>query len=54
MEDKNYGKFKLFVGDYSIKLMAEEDELEIADHYRGTHNKKYFMVRDRRVGHMIR
>ena len=54
MKDKNYGKFKWFVGDYSIKSMAEEDELEIADYYRGTHNNKYFMPWDKRDGHMIR
>ena len=40
--------------DYSIKSMAEEDELEIADHYRGTHNKKYFLSWDKKDGNMIR
>ena len=34
--------------------MAVEDGLDIADHYRATHNKKYFMAWDKRDGHMIR
>ena len=48
MEDKDYGKFKWFVCDYIDKSMALEDELEIANYFRGTHNKKYFMDWDRR------
>ena len=44
IENKDYGKFQWSVGDYSIKSLAIEDDLEIADHYRGTHNKKYFMA----------
>ena len=54
VESEDYGKFKWYIGDYSIKSMAMEDGLEIADHYRGTHNKKYFMAWDKRDGHMIR
>ena len=54
IENKDYGKFKWSVGDYSIKSLAIEDDLEIADHYRGTHNKKYFMAWDKRDGHMIK
>jgi hypothetical protein len=54
MEKVDYGKFKWLVGDYSIKSMAEEDGLEIADDYRRMHNKKYFMAWDKRDGHMIR
>lgn len=54
IEKIDYGKFKWSVGDYSIKSLAIEDNLEIADHYRGTHNKKYFMAWDKRDGHMIR
>ena len=53
MEDKNYGKFNLFEGDYSIKSMVEEEELEISDHYRGTHNKNYSITWEKRDGHMI-
>ena len=53
-EKGNYGKFKWYICDYSIKSMAVEDGLEIADHYRSTHNKKYFMAWDKRDGHMIR
>ncbi len=30
------------------------DGLEIADNYRETHNKKYYMAWDKRDGHMIR
>ena len=54
IEKIDYGKFKWSVGDYSIKSLAIEDNLEIADHYRETHNKKYFMAWDKRDGHMIR
>ena len=54
MEKKDYGKFKSIVGDYSIKSLAIEDGLEIAEHYRATHYKKYFMSWDKRDGHMIR
>ena len=54
IEKEDYGKFKWYVGDYSIKSLALEDGLEIADHYRNTHNKKYFMAWDKRDGHMIR
>jgi len=34
--------------------MASNDALEIADNYRETHNKKYYMAWDKRDGHMIR
>ena len=33
--------------------MAVEDGLDIADHYRSTHSKKYFMAWDKRDGLMI-
>ena len=53
IEKIEYGKFKWYV-DYNIKSLAIEDNLEIKDHYRGTQNKKYFMVWDKRDRHMIR
>lgn len=54
MEVANYGKFKWTVGDYSIRSMALEDGLDIAQNYREVHNKQYFMAWDKRDGHMIR
>ena len=54
IENKDYGKFKFSIGDYSIKSLWIEDDLEIADYYRGTHNKKYFIAWDKRDWHMIR
>jgi len=49
----DYGKFKWNIGEYSIRSMASNDGLEIADNYRETHNKKYYMAWDKRDGHMI-
>jgi len=50
----DYGKFKWNIGEYSNRSMATKDGLEIADNYRETHNKNYYMAWDKRDGHMIR
>jgi len=44
LERIDYGKFKWNIGEYSIRSMASNDGLEIADNYRETHNKKYYMA----------
>ncbi len=53
LERIDYGKFKWNISEYSIRSMASNDGLEIADNYRETHNKKYYMAWDKRDGHMI-
>jgi len=40
LERIDYGKFKLNIGDYSIRSIASNDGLDIADNYMETHNKK--------------
>jgi len=54
LERIDYGKFKRNIGEYSIRSTVSNDELEIGDNYRITHNKKYYMAWDKRDGHMIR
>ena len=50
IENKDYGKIKWSIRDYSIKSLAIEDDLEITEYYRRTHNKKYFITWDKRDG----
>jgi len=54
LERIDYGKFKWNIGEYSIRSMALNDGLEIADNYKETNNKKYYMAWDKRDRHMIR
>ncbi len=53
-EEKDYSKYKKFVGDCSLKYMAVEDNLNVSDNYRDEHKKKYYMAWDKRDSHMIR
>jgi len=54
LERIDYSKFKWNIVEYSIRSIATEDGLEIADNYRETQNKKSYMAWDKRDGHVIR